>query len=700
MFCRIIIIFIFAFGSQGASCNLWATVSIPENFSSTHINQVLEKIRQNPHPRTFPRDVLRTQLKNAVLEDRTAAWKQLLHKVNRAMKEEITVEPETNSTSLSTYSMKALTKSKIRTITRRETSRMLEAAFAYMINGNHGYLLDCKRFALNLASWDCLEATSFESQDKAHRSITFCLAVVFDWLYDTLNNEEKEQISLAVRNRMKVLYDYYVRSGRLKKWPYDSHGWVHLGHMAVIAAIMVDEIPEAEEWAKQTIPLYFNSISPWGGDDGGFGNGSSYGVWNYTTSCMAWDMLQYSTGLNAYQIPWVRNFFKFMIYFVPPGTPVGAFGDGAELQLHSAWSKFSAGYARRMPSNLSRWYAKHQQTKIDCTSLSVLAAQPMENESNSFGDSNHNLPTEGLFSSILERLYDQPMRSGTNSFADIPLNIPNAAFFPSIGWTAMHSDLSDKNRISVYFKSSPYGSYNHSHADQNSFVINAKGKVLAADSGYYDYYASPHWKKWYQQTLAHNAITYDGGIGQKFGDIKASGKITHFENNNSYGVVCGDATQAYIDGEGIIKARRTLLYLRPGIIIVYDNLSADYVHLWEWNLHSLNKMDKIADDIVMVKNRDTKLCVNMLVPNAVSFNQFNQFTASPDHPGCSFPNQWHGRFTNQEKMKNEEFLAVLTVDAAENIPTVSARKKLDGWELVLADKLITINENGGKVKAR
>ena len=39
-----------------------------------------------------------------------------------------------------------------------------------------------------------------------------------------------------------------------------------------------------------------------------------------------------------------------------------------------------------------------------------------------------------------------------------PEGTPNAAVFPVIGWAAMHSDLRDPRRTSVYFKSSPYGS--------------------------------------------------------------------------------------------------------------------------------------------------------------------------------------------------------------------------------------------------
>lgn len=56
----------------------------------------------------------------------------------------------------------------------------------------------------------------------------------------------------------------------------------------------------------------------------------------------------------------------------------------------------------------------------------------------------------------------------------------------------MHSALADPQRVSLLFRSSPFGSLNHAHADQNSFVLYAKGEVLAMDSGVYDFYDSPH----------------------------------------------------------------------------------------------------------------------------------------------------------------------------------------------------------------
>src|SRR5207244_2887962 len=219
--------------------------------------------------------------------------------------------------------------------------------------------------------------------------------------------------------------------------------------------------------------------------------------------------------------------------------PVGAFGDGAEQALTEAWARFGKAYTLFAPTPLGRWYAS-QLSGEDPRGFALLLAPPAD-----------------------------------TSPAPYPAGTPDAALFPSIGWTAMHSSLQDPARVSVYFKSSRYGSYNHSHADQNSFVVNAGGQRLAIESGYYDDYMTSHWWQWYKQTRAQNAITFDGGQGQVVYEESGAlgpGVITGYAHQAGYDVVTGDATQAY--GGALTRAQRSLVYLRPNLILVYDALAS------------------------------------------------------------------------------------------------------------------------------
>src|SRR5256712_13560885 len=89
-------------------------------------------------------------------------------------------------------------------------------------------------------------------------------------------------------------------------------------------------------------------------------------------SLSAWYALRWATGIDLARKAWVRNYGKFLAYFVPltyaandadaraadPGTPIGLFGDGfAETPLFAHRSRFTKGYLNFAPSALRCWYA-------------------------------------------------------------------------------------------------------------------------------------------------------------------------------------------------------------------------------------------------------------------------------------------------------------------------------------------------------
>jgi hypothetical protein len=95
-----------------------------------------------------------------------------------------------------------------------------------------------------------------------------------------------------------------------------------------------------------------------------------------------------------------------------------------------------------------------------------------------------------------------------------PLMLPRSIFFEDAGLVAMHSDMGTPQRTSVFFRSSPFGSFNHSHADNNSFTFVSKGKDMLISAGVYDYYGSPNHLNITRATRYKNALTFDGGLGQ------------------------------------------------------------------------------------------------------------------------------------------------------------------------------------------
>jgi hypothetical protein len=254
----------------------------------------------------------------------------------------------------------------------------------------------------------------------------------------------------------------------------------------------------------------------------------------------------------------------------------------------------------------------------------------------------------------------------------------------------MHSSLSDPNRLSVFFKSSPYGSYNHSHADQNSFVVNYRGRRLAIASGYYDDYGTKHWHEWYKQTRSTNAITFDGGQGQGESDKAFSGEIVRFESGDGFDYAIGHAEKAY-DGK-LTKAERAIVYLRPDTIVVRDVVASATPRTWEWNIHALNRIAQSSNTKVTLRNGPAQMCVELVSGPEVVFTQTDQFTARPS----SGANQWHGTFASTVKSPAAEFIAVMRVGA--DCPAATTKRVGDASEVAVGGK--TVSFSSGAVTVR
>lgn len=568
------------------------------------------------HPRALPRGLEKEALIGAFLNERKEGLQQLLARANGDVGRGLTPEPPFGP-SLTVIQLN----------TGEETKRIQHAAFAWVVTKNRKYLDQAKRRALSMAHWNPRGSTGFKHHDLAAKMVAFTLTLTYDWLYEDFTREERAVLLDAIRLRMQDMFDALAGPRGINLVPYNSHGYEIMGKIAAISALLAGDVPEAEQWFAQTVPLHLHSINPWGGEDGGYANGTNYALWDTGDSFTVWHILRWTTGMNVADKAWVRNFGSYLTYFLPPGTPRHAFGDGAELVPGENLARFGKAYALLAPSPLSRWYATQLFDEDKARLESLLA----------------------------------PRDSG--GAAPFPEGTPNAAAFPAIGWVALHSDLRDWNRTSVYFKSSPYGSHNHSHADQNSFVIHARGRALAIDSGYYDSYHSPHMASWTMQTRAHNAITFDGGQGQLVRSIAAAGEITQFESGALGDIVTGDATQAYAGK--LRKAVRSVVYGRPDQVLVFDRLESDTPRRWEWNIHALERMLQDETGKLKIQNGPVSLCVELRASTPIRFTQSDAFPDAPQKNGFAIqdmPKQWHGRFESVNQTSSIVFAAVLSVD--------------------------------------
>ncbi len=487
------------------------------------------------------------------------------------------------------------------------------------------------------------------------RAYAWYFALAYDFAFQVLEPHEISLVHDVIRACAKK--SLIATSGKITKNPRDGVTYHALGKFVGSLLIMLDDMPEAREWLFPALQAYLVNLSPWGGEDGGYANGTSYALWDVGESLLVWDLIDRVVGVPVYAKPWVAELPKFITYTLPPGAPAGLFGDGAEVNRKEEWARIGKSIMNRVEYPIARWYLK-QLSGEDFARLHILLS-----------------PREF---------------SGS---AEWPVNVNNSATFESVGWAAMHSDLTDRNRVSVYFKSSPYGSLNHSHADQNSFVIYAHDKVIAMDSGIYDYYNSPHWRQWYKQTRAHNAITYDGGKGQflggqGLGSKHHNGKITESISTPEYDLVQGDATMAYA---GDIKsAKRWVAFIRPKTIVVIDKLRAGKEKSWEWNLHTTAPATE-KNELLDFSIQGTRTCVHVKSPSDITYSVSEGYQPPPNSRNIASEHYWHRFVYNQPNVEGV-FVSVIEIDCDRDDPDVRWNGK--DWSVSVGGTQISLTDSG------
>jgi len=510
--------------------------------------------------------------------------------------------------------------------TINDVSRQVEAAaLVYRLTKDPRFKTEAIVRGNQLAALSPTGPTSFANQDQGSRQITLGLVKAIDFLGSDLDDTtRKAWLSVITVRANDIFKDIAGVSGRLDQQPFDSHGATNLGIMTVVATLTLGDIPAASDWFNYCFRAYVNSVSPWSGPEGGFGNGTAYAQYTADTSSQLWPVLRAATGVDLFAKPWSAGFVQFMAHFVPPGSPTHVFGDQHEVVPDVPTLK---SFAKRVATPVAAWYV------------------------------NNMVGTEDTL-----RELESPWPMAVSTAVAAPP--ANGAVYPSVGWAAMHSDITDRARTSIYFKSSPYGSYSHSHGDQNSIVINSGGRQLLMEAGYEDWYASPMWNNWYHQTKSHNAITYDGGIGQKVDGVGSAlswnGKVLSFSTSASSDFVSGDATAAY--GGVLNSAIRQVWYFRASnVVVVQDKLIAPIAHSFEWNVHAPVVMSVGTDGWVAINNVDRSLCIRSVTPDAV----FSKWVGGPVLAGKV---EDHGAFI-KPAATTAEFLMVLDVGCKKPVIT-------------------------------
>ncbi|MCC6443106.1 MAG: DUF4962 domain-containing protein [Armatimonadetes bacterium] len=520
-------------------------------------------------------------------------------------------------------------------------------AFAFLLTGEPRYRAEFERWLRHLLTWDPQGTSGAANNDEAARRICEPFGRAFDWMQSHLSGSLRRAAAENLTVRARDFYEGQLKGVLISH--YGSHETDYAPTCVLPAALALwDEVPESRDWLELIVQFYACLFPAYGEADGGWSQGPSYWKWTVSNWLNNADMLRVATGFDACLNPWARQTGYFKLYCNPPYSKQSPFGDHSNEGVPDLLDRRNmARLAARYGDGYLQWYADQLAGPLWDWPMAPVA----------FGGFLYNRAAPIV--------------------AKAPSDLPSSRYQRDIGWVAFRTDLVRSDRdIMLLFKSSPFGAFNHSHADQNAFIVNAYGEPLAISAGHYNWYHSPHHFGFNLQTKSKNTILVDGeGQWRKGGekDITCNGRITAFQDTPAYAYACGDAARAY-DGK-LLRFDRHVVFVRPappvetGYFVIFDDLESAGESAFTWQLHAQEKMEIDGQRFVSRKN-SAELTAAILYPEGLQVTLTDEWPVVEGRY-ADRPKQWHLYAVTPQKSRTARFVSVLLPHRATDPPLPS-----------------------------
>jgi hypothetical protein len=469
------------------------------------------------------------------------------------------------------------------------------AALCWLVTGEEKYFAKAREILLATSAWHFAPdwksgavpgATDITYNDEAHFRLWRKLPLVYDQLRAKLSSDDRATILAHFKTRGQRSAEWIAKQGDISKVQRNSieselssHPIRFMPMTGLTGLALWDDLPEARQWWATAYTFYRDQFTPWGGDDGGWGEGCAY--WRGTFEHAAFqDMLIALRDPIAYATPFWKNSPLFALYNVQPylHTIFGDASNAGRFNLEPATADYFEHMARVQQNGFFRTYAAL------CTDK---RPRPIDK---GLAGVDRGYPTAAEFLVRNFIVADKPLPPAR------PLSeLPPHRYFADVGWVSLHRALGKPEEdIQVTFRASPYGSFSHSHADQDGFILNAFGESLAINSAYREFHNSPHHDKWTRQSISKNVLLIDG-VGQLAKSKKSTGKIVRFEQTPRTVWTTGDATAAYQaaqkDQGRIKRVTRDLVFIDQRYVVLRDHVLLASPGKISWLLHAEKNLD-------------------------------------------------------------------------------------------------------------
>jgi len=390
-------------------------------------------------------------------------------------------------------------------------------------------------------------------------------------------------------------------------------------------------------------------------------------------------ILKKGASIDLFTRPFWKNYLRWKQATYPAYSEWVGFGDHTE-RWESSWT----GNA-----DLSELIARETESPEFLSYVSEFRSEASLSE---------NTPSDRFMGRINTTLFLAPDVSVKNEQETVCSDDEKMSHvFPAAGWATIRTGMEKgHDDVALIFRSSPFGSFSHSHANNNDFIIHVGGKVMAMPTGYYSGYGSQHHAHWVWHTKANNCITLSDAP-QLIRSMESQGFVeAHFENEH-LAYFQGNADLSYrLQAQ---RCRRHVVFLKSNnCFFMVDEFIAQpgVTSSVQWNIHSWNPFEVSEDQKRFKITRDDSVLEGYFLYNYVSFVSLSEGWDPPPNKGKSssqWHDQYHLRFT-PNAFDEKRNLGVILAPSYPGViaPVVSSKREGDAEIATIGDDLVAVNQ--------
>lgn len=481
-------------------------------------------------------------------------------------------------------------------------------SLAYLMTGDKRYSDKLKEILLDVIkskTWGSSEMLArrpawHADLGVAHKS--YLSAIAYDAVYNDLSTTEKKKIAEGLY-RLGVepsLGDWLLEPTRIHSLNSMGHNWwtscVCMG--GILALSLQNELEDAKEGA-QAVYDYLPEWFLFAGDvlqqkaktfdeAGGMYeslNYANFGIQEALQFWVAWKNMHPSASLP--DVPQLKDLSSFFAYVSYPRTGILYninFGDSHKNV--AAESSLMLLYALGIQDKNMLWYISQVESGQHRDGYFL------------------NRPMGFLYTPSLKSAPEVPDLKQSQLFADF-------------GWATMRNSWK-KDATMLAVKSGH--TWNHSHADANSFILFHKGVDIIKDAGNC-WYPNPAYRNYFFQSQAHNVVLFNGqgqSREQQYHGSTLRGYLHHLLDGGNVKYVLANGTGPVSDH--FSRNFRHFLWM-DNVVYIIDDLKTHESGEFEWLWHPGGEWKKRGADVTITSG-ESSVVVRPLYPRLLTLSDF------------------------------------------------------------------------------